>query len=200
MSASTSLPAVLASLRALDRRALARRFVEGAAVPDDALANRRFRGVVLGLPAIVERLSWSLFAKDIVTDDDGVLIGWNVRLRQPGPRDATTLATAPLSPLRTPDGQPRLFGPFVVTRAGDHVVIDYRGVQHRRGEALLARMADPLVVVDHVDDGRPVLLGVSRLDVAGRSVTTPTWFALVLDAAVPDPDRRVGAPLVRLAR
>jgi hypothetical protein len=192
----------LAPLRRLDRQALARRFARGQPVDPASLADTRFRGVTLGLPALIERLAWSLFAKDVIRDDDGALVGWNVRLQQPAQRDPTTLATTTLRP-RITRRTPQLFAPFVVAgtpdggNARDGGGLDYRPT-HRWSP--LAAVIDPLVVLnrdDDDDDDVPVLLGVSRVAVGGRHITTPTWFALRADGPVPAADRAAGRALVR---
>ena len=196
----------LAPLRALNGRALARRFAAGRAVDPGALGDARFRGVALGLPAIIERGAWSLFAKDVIVDDDGGLRGWNVRLAQPPARDPTTLATATLQPRRAGAG-PRLFAPFAVT-AGDRgdgrttCLLDYRAT-HRAPP--WSWLVDPLVQIDDDSDNRDdggalLLLGVSRLQVGRWSRATPTWFVLHKEGPVPDDARaaaRVWSPRTR---
>lgn len=191
--------AVIAALRALDRAGLAAGFRAGAGVAPGALAETRFRGVVLGLPTVVERATWTLFAKDVVADDDGVLLGWNVRLAPPPARDALTLSTTPLVPRRD-DGGPALFAPFVVTGDHDVAVIDYRAAVQPPSTILLSQTFDPLAQIDVDEAGRPVLLGVTMLSVGGRALTTPTWFALVAAGPVPADARARGRALVRRRR
>lgn len=189
--------AALGRLRALDRAALAARFRAGTGVAPSTLGDKRFRGVVLGLPAIVERATWTLFAKDVIDDDAGGLLGWNVRLARPPARDPQTLATTPLVARRDGRGRPALFAPFVVTEAASVAVVDYRAASQPPSTALLARTFDPLVQVDVDDAGRPVLLGVTMLVLRGRAVPTPTWFALLPAGPVPADARAYGRELVR---
>lgn len=163
---------MLESLLALDRRGLADRFARGRPLSAESLAallpstrdGARFRGVSLGLPRLIERLTWKLFAKDVVVVD-GRLQGWNVRVQQPAQTDAMSLLSCPLQARAT-------FAPFTLSNDDDGAaVIDYR----RSGNLFpLSHTIDPLVAID--DDA--VLLGVSDLHVAGRVQRTPTWFAL----------------------
>ena len=46
--------------------------------------NYRTYGALLGLPLIVERLSWKTFQKTFFRHASGRLVGWNVRLEQDG--------------------------------------------------------------------------------------------------------------------
>jgi hypothetical protein len=152
----------LASLLLLDQRGLAERFARGR--PVQTLAAGRFRGVSLGLPRVIEKLTWKLFAKDVVVVD-GAQQGGNGRVHQPPARDAATQLSTPLLERKT-------FAPFVIGSDDDGAaIIDYR---RSSNPFPLSHTIDPLVAVD--DD---VMLGVSDLHVAGRVQRTPTWFALL---------------------
>ncbi len=187
-------------LRALDQPALHRRFRAGVAVSVRSLADTRFRGVALGLPHIVERATWVLFAKDIVTAADGSLCGWNTRLVQPTPCTPETLAHAPLQARRAGGGRSPFFGPFFVGAKDGTATVDYRAAAQPLATALLGWAFDPLVQIDTDDQGQPVLLGVSRLSIAGWPLTTPTWFALFHEGPVPDEVRSQGLSLVKAKR
>lgn len=145
------------------------------------VAGFAYRGVALGLPRFVERLTWKTFMKAFVADG-GEVRGFNVRLHQ--------------DPLDEPRVRPREkgaglehFGHFLVRDAAGEIVLDY-GVFAKRLDPMRA-LRDP---VRALNPGDPTtLLGMSWLDVFGRRVDTPSWFTLerIGEApAVPRPTRR----------
>ena len=162
---------VLRRLLSLDRSGLAQAFQQGRPATLSAFhaaepgQTKRLRGVSLGLPRLVERLSWKLFAKDVVVVE-GEMRGWNVRLHQPAAVDASTLLSTPLR-------ERGVFAPFAIGKDDrGHAVIDYR---RSSNPFPLSHTIDPLV---SLDDDDHVLLGVSDLHIARRVQRTPTWFVL----------------------
>ena len=140
-----------------------------------------YRGVSLGLGALLERATWKTFRKRIwrapATSD---LVGHNERLLQTG-------TDAPPEPQRDRKGTPITFGPFLVRplpadgtpfhcRAG--VLLDY-GARHPLWHPL-ARLRDPLVAVNEANPD--LLLGASYLALGG-AVRTPSFFTLEREPA-----------------
>ena len=149
----------------------------GHPINADDLADREFKGVSLGLPGIVEQLTWKKFTKVFHRDDGrGVLRGWNVRIVQDG-------LDASWKPM-TRRGKPRTFGHFRVRQAGEQKVPDgcSRGLLLDYGAGLnpafdpISALRDPLVAVN--DGSSDLLLGWSYLAVAGTHVPTPSYFSL----------------------
>jgi hypothetical protein len=151
---------------ALDRRGLADLLAHGYAIDDAALDDSQYRGISLGLPRVVERLTWKTFMKTFQRDHaTGALRGWNVRLEQTGLDGATV-------PLRT-------FGHYGVTAlgrtprpCGPGLLIDYS----RGSRGTLGRVRDPIVALapGRVD----LLLGWSYVELGGMQVSTPIYFLL----------------------
>ncbi len=133
----------------------------------DAAAGWIYRGTRLGLPAVIERLTWIKFAKAFHRDARGVR-GWNIRVEQ----DALDLPWRPK--LRA--GRPITFGAFDVVDDRTAIVLDYRG---ERGP--LRALRDPVVALDEHAD---VLIGRSWLALAGRTFATPSYFLLERDVPV----------------
>lgn len=157
---------------AWDRRELAARFDSGGAIAPGELAGFAWRGVSLGLPRLLERLSWKTFAKVFVADGAGGerrVRGFNLRIVQDG-------VDAPYRP-RARD--PR-FGELVARPEGERTVLDY-------GEANpwwhpLGPMRDVLVRLDG-----EVLLGRLLLALGpGLRLPTPSYFTLERSIAVPE--------------
>ncbi len=68
-------------LRTASHRALRDAIVHGHPVDPRALEGWAYRGTSLGLPRVVERLTWKTFQKTFYRDPfSGALRGWNVRL------------------------------------------------------------------------------------------------------------------------
>jgi hypothetical protein len=130
-----------------------------------ALAGRRYDGISLGLPRIVEKLTWIKFAKQFRREPGGAIRGWNVRIEQDG-------LDRPWRPRRRRDGGDAIFGWFdVVSRDGD-VVLDYSCGNRRFDPIRMVR--DPVVAIDGTD----VLLGWSTLAIGRTTIPTPSWFVL----------------------
>jgi hypothetical protein len=162
--------ATAADLRRLPRGELAALLAGGHPVEPEALAGWIYRGVSLGLPAAVERLTWKKFAKVFVRGEGGVQ-GWNVRVAKDPDLDA------PVRPLRR-RGRPVTFGPFAVVPAERGVCLDY-GARHGRLHPL-GRLRDPVVAVNA--GSADLLLGRSDLALGGARLPTPSYFTLERDA------------------
>ena len=162
---------------ALSREQLAAALAGGHVIASDALANRIYRGVSLGLPAFVDRLAWKTFAKVFQHDRERhVLRGWNLRLEQTG------LAGA-LVPLQK-RGHDFHFGHFHVAPAAGYrmprplpqaLVLDYgRGGNPRFDPTNAIR--DPIVAVH--PGSAELLLGWTYLDLGAFRAGTPSYFTL----------------------
>jgi len=145
------------------------------------LADRRYRGISLGLPGWVEALTWKKFGKCFAAHDDGRIRGWNLRIVQDGLEE-------PWTAMRCSDGTPRTFGHFEVVPAAEHpthqgitrgLLIHYgRGHNGRFDPVSLLR--DPLVALNPEDS--TLLLGWSYVDLGlGIRLGTPSFFSLELD-------------------
>lgn len=162
----TTTSDLLAASRADLERAMAR----GHAFDPAALDGVVYRGISLGLPAWVERLTWKKFAKAFRRDADGRLRGWNHRIVQDG-------LDRPWRPMLK-RGRPVTFGRFeVITDARGGVVLDYRGA-----ELALRTLRDPLVALSA--GATELLLGRSLLDVGVTTLGTPSYFVLERDEAL----------------
>lgn len=153
---------------------LARTLREGGKVDPRALSGSSYRGVSLGLPRLVERLTWKTFRKTFHADADGGVSGFNVRLIQDG------LAARPRAKQR--NGSDVVFGPFAVeplpddgTPFGckDGVVFDY-GKRHPR----LHPIGTTRDVVVALDDHCDLLLGALYIEVGRTRIRTPSYFTL----------------------
>jgi len=129
------------------------------------LGGATYRGISLGLPALVERLLWRKFAKHF--DRRGA--GFNVRIIQND-------LTQPWLPQRQRDGSVRSFGPFQVTTHGNKVELDYS-----MANPLMRCFRDPLVAID---DRADLLVGCSQLALGRRRLATPSYFVLQRDSAL----------------
>ena len=157
---------------------------EGHPIADGILDDTEYRGVSLGLPPLVEKLTWTKFRKAFHRDPvTGLLRGWNVRLVQNG-------VGAEDIPLRR-GGAPHTFGHFEVRDLTGYAMPHGRGAAAKVGPGRMLDygkggngldpvrfLRDPLVALE-VGDGRR-LLGWSYLDILGRSVATPSFFTLEL--------------------
>jgi hypothetical protein len=164
-------------LLTLSRRELMERMHAGHPIDPEALSDSCYRGISLGLPAWVDRLSWKTFMKSFWRDPlSGRLFGWNTRLAQDG-------LNARARPLQSRRGGDRNFGPFEVHLASHHPVpsplrqgllIHYG---HGPGATLspLRLLRDPVVALEPGSCER--LLGWSYLQL-GLRVHTPSFFLL----------------------
>ena len=157
----------------------------GDPIPDGVLDDTEYRGVSLGLPRPIEKLTWKKFRKAFHRDPvTGRLRGWNVRLEQ--------------NALDEPDrpkqrrGGPHTFGHFEVrdvagyelpqlggrpVRVGPGRMLDYGLGGNGRLDPIRA-LRDPVVALDGGE--ARYLLGWSYLDLGRRQVGTPSFFTLEL--------------------
>lgn len=158
-------------LCSLTRAQLQERFDTGRPVIPEAIEGYRYRGVSLGLPAWIEKLSWKKFAKTFYRDERGAIRGVNLRIEQ----DSFDLPWRP----QIKKGVAWSFGPFQLADVPgtEHIEIDY-GLGSK-GLSLMRRLRDPL---RSLDDSGDLLLGCSHVDIGlGRRLTTPSWFLLERD-------------------
>jgi hypothetical protein len=159
------------------RAELRERIVGGHPVDPGGLEGWAYRGISLGLPKLVERLTWKTFQKTFWRDPaSGRLLGWNVRLEQDG-------IDAPSRPI-VRDGRPRTVWHYeVVPPAGipappgfdRGLIIDYSRGRNPRWDTIRFSK-DPLVAL--APGNADELLGVTYLVVGGRCIETPTYFIL----------------------
>jgi hypothetical protein len=171
-------------LRTASTKVLRAHIVNGHPVDPAALAGWVYRGTSLGLPRIVERLTWKNFQKTFYREPNtGRLIGWNVRLEQDG-------IDAPSRP-KLRRGQPVTEWHYEVIAPGGvpapagfdrGLIIDYgRG---RVPDLSMRFVKDPLVAL--TPGSADELLGVSYVAVGGRCVETPTYFTLEREHRITD--------------
>lgn len=180
-------------LAAMSRRELAGVLRAGHAIDPRELDDTEYRGTSLGLPGIVERLTWKTFRKVFHRDpESGQLRGWNVRLEQHG-------IDGPSVPMRGRDGAPVTFGHYrVVELAGrpmpiaceKGLLLDY-GLGENRALDPVGLVRDPLVAVER--DRADLLLGWSYVEAGPLRFGTPSFFTLEregpLTHRVPPPAR-----------
>ncbi len=166
----------------MPRKDLAALLREGHAIDPDTLADTEYKGVSLGLPSFVEKLSWKTFKKVFHRDpQSGKLRGWNVRIDQ---RDGG-VAYRPL--MR--GGKPFTFGHYqVVTPGGisgpvavgvDRGLLIHYGLGQNKRLDPVGRLLDPIVAVN--DGCNQLLLGRSYLDLGFTQLSTPSFFSLQRD-------------------
>lgn len=169
------------ALREADNATLRRHIVDGHPVDPKAIEGYAYRGTSLGLPKLVERLTWKTFQKTFWREPrTGRLLGWNVRLHQDGVDAKSRPITKHGAPVCVwhyeviaPRGVPM---PSGFDRG---LVIDYGRSDANPPWETVRWVKDPLVAV--VRDDYDVLLGVSYAVVAGVCVETPTYFTLERD-------------------
>lgn len=161
----------------MGKRQLADELERGHPIDPSALDDTEYRGVSLGLPAWMERLTWKKFRKTFHRDPvTGRLRGWNVRLVQNG-------LDAEDEPMRRRDGTPISFGHYEVIsseglrvpKGSQGLIIDYG----RGGNGALATVnlvRDPLVALN--EGSVDLLLGWSYVDLGFATFGTPSYFTL----------------------
>jgi hypothetical protein len=156
----------------------------GFAIDPAALDDSEYRGISLGLPSFVEKLTWKKFKKVFHRDPrSAVLRGWNVRVEQ-DELDAPCRA-------RTKRGAPVTFGHYQVVQANEREVPAGCGrgllIDYGRGgnSGVMARLRDPIVALKQGDSS--LLLGWSFLDLGFRQVPTPSFFALEREGRLSQP-------------
>lgn len=152
----------------------------------DDVAGFAYRGVSLGLPRLVERLTWKTFMKAFVRDGARVR-GFNVRVHQ----DELDPRQPPSVRPREKGGVPVHFGHFLARETPEELVLDYGAYASRLDP--MQGLRDPVRAL-HPNDPT-VLLGMSWVDVLGRRIDTPSWFTLERVGPAPS----VPAPVERRA-
>ncbi len=196
MTASSQSFPRASDLLTLSRGALMDLLTSGHPIDPRQLDDVEYRGISLGLPSIVEKLTWKKFKKVFHRDPaTGVLRGWNVRMEQNG-------LEAPWVPL-TKGGKQVTFGHYqVVDPAGypmptgcDRGLLIHYGLGGNRRWDATARLRDPIVALhpDRVD----LLFGWSYLDLGIKQVPTPSFFSLERDVPL---THRVDPPRVLVTR
>ena len=167
---------------------------DGYPIAPAALEGTGYRGISLGLPELVERLTWKTFQKTFHRDPStGVLRGWNVRAEQRG-LDAPTVA-------RQKRGQPWTFGHYQVVEASGRIprvgrtrgLLIHYGLGGNARFDPMGRVRDPIVAVRA--DSVELLLGWSYVDLGPLSFGTPSFFTLEREGAlthIATPPRRSG--------
>ena len=168
-----------ADLARASRRELMSLMKSGHPIDPAALDDTEYRGVSLGLPALLERLTWKTFKKVFHRDPaTGGLRGWNVRIDQRRPHDYQAM---------TRRGRPVTFGHFEVVSAAGYgmpdgcargLMLDYGRGRHRRLEPTAA-LRDPIVALSA--GSVELLLGRSYVDLGVRTIGTPSFFTLERD-------------------
>lgn len=144
----------------------------GYPIAPGSLDDTQYRGISLGLPSWIERLTWKTFRKTFHRDPrTAVLRGWNVRLAQHG-------LDGPSEPLLR-GGDPVTFGHYAVVedgeRGGPGVLLHYgKGANALLDPVRLVR--DPVVALG--PGSAELLLGFTYLAVGPLRVPTPSFFAL----------------------
>ncbi|MGZ3423015.1 MAG: hypothetical protein ACXVEE_34455 [Polyangiales bacterium] len=149
----------------------------GHPIDPHALDDSEYRGVSLGLPSPIVKLTWLTFRKTFHRDPKtGALRGWNVRMQQTG-------LDGPREPMLQ-QGQPKCFGHYEVRDGREYrmpidarhgLVIDYGRGDNARLDPM-RRARDPLVALEKGSIER--LLGWTYLDVGLGHVGTPSYFLL----------------------
>ena len=147
----------------------------GYVVSPDELAGWEYRGVALGLPGFVEKLTWKTFVKAFWRDPGAEHVrGWNVRLVQTGLDGEIAF--------KQKNDAPFSFGPYRATalphklpfpiQAG--ALLDY-GLETPFWDGMhLVR--DPLVALNADDPTQ--LLGYTYLQLGPWQIPTPSYFTL----------------------
>jgi hypothetical protein len=177
--ASGMTPDVEKLLRATNDE-LAKWLGDGHAIDPTALEEREYCGISLGLPHLVETLTWKKFMKTFHRDPmTRALRGWNVRMVQ------SPLDDPSWEPTRDSRGEPRAFGHYEVRplagyeipqRVPRGLMLDY-GRGRNRSIDPVRRVRDPLVAMREGD--ATLLLGWSYVDLGLGQIGTPSYFVLM---------------------
>ena len=141
----------------------------GCRVEADDLGGSIYEGISLGLPSWVTRLTWTRFQKAFYADPStGRLRGWNIKTVDGGLEGEWVDQTRA--------GRPKTFGYFDVCTDPEYgLILDYSR-SGRGGNGVLNAVRDPLVSLS--SGSAELLLGWTYLALAGRSIGTPSFFAL----------------------
>lgn len=178
-------------LLGLSKRELVEVIRAGHPIDPRALEDAEYRGVSLGLPAFVEKLTWKTFKKVFHRDRaTGLLRGWNVRMEQHG------LGGPFVAKQRR--GAPFTFGHFAVVDANRRaprgcdqgLLLDY-GAGHNAWFDPTGLLRDPIVAL--TAGSAEQLFGRSYVAVGKRWIGTPSFFLLERDG----PLSHIASPRVR---
>jgi hypothetical protein len=157
----------------------------GFAIDPEALADTRYFGISLGLPAWIDKVAWKTFRKVFHRDPgDGALRGWNVKLQQEG-------LDLPGTP-KLRKGAMKSFGHYKVrplegypTKDGLErgLMLDY-GLGRNRRFRPSNLVRDPLVAL--VDGDTTFLLGRSYLKLGRGLRPTRSYFLLEREGELQD--------------
>lgn len=171
------MSSLIETLRSESRSQLRARIVAGHPIDPAALEGWAYRGTSLGLPRLVEKLTWKTFQKTFWREpSSGRLLGWNVRLEQDGldaPSRPRQKHGAPLTTWHYEVVEPR--GVPMPAGFDRGLVIDYARGKNPRLDTIRVTK-DPLVAVE--PGNTDLLLGVSYLALGKACVETPTYFML----------------------
>lgn len=168
---------VARSLRTASRAELRRRIATGHPVDPAAIEGWAYRGTSLGLPKLIEAITWKTFQKTFWREPaSGRLLGWNVRLEQDG-------IDAPSRPKRRDSKPVTVWHYEVLSPAGIRtppdfdrgLIIDYSRGRNPRFDTIRFSK-DPLVAL--TEGSADELIGVTYLSIAGLCIETPTYFTL----------------------
>ena len=165
----------------MSRHGLTEILRNGHPIDPAALDDMEYKGVSLGLPGFIERLSWKTFKKVFHRDPStGLLRGWNVRIQQEG------VGAERYEPM-TEGGEPKTFGHYRVVQGGTYrspipcpsaLMIDY-GLGGNGQLDPMRFMRDPFVAVNA--GSADLLLGWSYVDLGAFQIGTPSFFSLERD-------------------
>jgi hypothetical protein len=167
-------------LLTLDNAGLMRALEAGHPIDPSDLDDTEYRGVSLGLPSTIEKLSWKTFKKVFHRDPrTGALRGWNVRIQQTGDVHGDYVPM-------TRHGRPHTFGHYEVVDASEYAMpcsVDGLLIHYGLGKNgrldPIRRVRDPLVALEA--DSAELLLGWSYVDLGMTQVGTPSFFVLKRD-------------------
>lgn len=164
----------------MSRKELMHVMCNGYPIEPSALDNMEYKGISLGLPRWIEKLTWKKFKKVFFREPDtDVLRGWNVRIVQDG-------LDQPWTPQMKGEER-RTFGHYEVVDpegckmpkpCGGGLLIHY-GLGGNRRFSPISRLRDPIVAVN--PESADLLLGWSYLDLGFVRVGTPSFFTLERD-------------------
>lgn len=152
--------------------------VAGHPIDPSALDDSEYRGVSLGLPKVIERLTWQKFRK-CFHRDGSQLRGWNVRLVQNGLEGEDKPVAR--------RGTPLTFGHYGVVSCEGYTLPENQGRSLRcsglmldysmgKNPPHLKALRDPIVAVNRDDPS--LLLGWSYYDIGFMRGRTPSFFTL----------------------
>ncbi len=169
-------------LLGIERRELTQMLIDGYPIEPEALDDTEYKGVSLGVPEFVEKLTWKKFKKTFCRDPEtGELRGWNMRIEQSPIDDPSWEPTL----LKT--GEPKTFGHYravdiegykMPLRSVPGLMLDY-GLGGNAPWDFVRFLRDPIVSL-HSGNAN-LLLGWSYLDFGLGRFGTPSFFSLERD-------------------